>query len=64
MVKQSNQAYFYIFPSDIFSESILFIFSTFVFSVFFFFVLCSAIFSFLYRYDMVCQQITVQTVKA
>ena len=29
-----------------------------------FFVLCSAVFSFLYRNDMVCQQITVQTVKS
>lgn len=31
---------------------------------FVFFVLCSAVFSFLYCNDVVCQQITVQTVKA
>ena len=36
--------------------------STFDFFVFFF-MLCSAVFSFLYRNDMVCQQITVQTVQ-
>jgi len=55
-----SQAYFYTFPLDFFFLilSCPVHISTFVFSLY------SSVFSFLYCNDMVCQQITVQTLKA